>query len=844
MAIELAKAYVQIIPTTKGIQNTIQEEIGGEKIGTTAGLKIGNALKGALGKVAIGATIAKIFKDSLTQGSKLQQSFGGLDTIYGDAADTAKEYAYAAAQAGISANDYAEQAVSFGASLKQAFGGDTTKAVYAANTAILDMTDNAAKMGTPLESIQNAYQGFAKQNYTMLDNLKLGYGGTKTEMERLLKDAQELSGVEYDISNLGDVYEAIHVIQGELGLTGVAAQEASGTFSGSFGAMKASVANLLANMSLGEDIMPSLQSLVTNTKNFLVGNFLPMVGNVLKSVPQIIGGLFEMAAGWIKGIDWYGAGVSILTKISTGIQNLRDTIPQKIREIGQTARNWFESVDWKDVGQKAINLIRMGANILFDEIPNLLMDIGNAAFSLFEGVDWAQAGSDAINFIGTAISSLLDLVPGLLQTIGTNALNLFTSLNWISAGANLIAFITSGMAALINNIPIALKAIGSKALEWFRSIEWSDVGSKVIAFITSGMHLLVNNIPLALKSIGDAAWNTFTSINWAQAGRDIISFIGSGAQALFTYIPEKLKTIGSNALTRIKGIDWVQAGRDIITKIVNGLIDFFTKIPEKLVEIGKSAIDSFLSINWIEAGKNTITSIVDGILGKEPTVKSTTAEVAKSAQRSFTGPGWRTIGGMSAQDVALGIQSKRHNASAAGKLISDAARTSMGGGGKFVSVGEGMASGVLQGLNNMLARIRQAAATIASTALTALRNYAQIGSPSRLFRDEAGKWLALGVAEGFEDYMPVDDMVSTMQDVTGRIAGAARKSNIGELTFSGTAVPAEQTDIGYAMEAMVDTMLSGTRDIANGVEKGISKMRMVSNNRETARFVANLGFAR
>lgn len=169
MATELGKAYVQIVPSAKGIGGAIQSELGGSatSAGKSAGLNIVGAIKGAIAAAGIG----KAIKSSLTAGGNLQQSFGGLDTIYGDAAEAAKNYAAEAAKAGISANSYAEQAVSFGASLKQAFEGDTTKAVEAANTAIMDMADNAAKMGTPIENIQNAYQGFAKQNYTMLDNL-------------------------------------------------------------------------------------------------------------------------------------------------------------------------------------------------------------------------------------------------------------------------------------------------------------------------------------------------------------------------------------------------------------------------------------------------------------------------------------------------------------------------------------------------------------------------------------------------------------------------------------------------------------------------------------------------
>ena len=169
----IGKAYVQIIPKAEGISGKMEKLLGGgaEESGKNAGVSFGKKLIGGLAKVGIGAAVVKIFKDSVAEGANLQQSFGGLDTLYGDASDTMKQYAYEASQMGISANDYAEQAVSFGAALKSAFGGDTAAAAEAANMAIMDMTDNAAKMGTPIESIQNAYQGFAKGQYNMLDNL-------------------------------------------------------------------------------------------------------------------------------------------------------------------------------------------------------------------------------------------------------------------------------------------------------------------------------------------------------------------------------------------------------------------------------------------------------------------------------------------------------------------------------------------------------------------------------------------------------------------------------------------------------------------------------------------------
>ena len=237
MATELAKAYVQIIPSAKGMGGEISNALNGEasSAGKSAGFNIASAIKSAI----VAAGIGKVIKSSLEAGGALPQSFGGLETLYGDAAEGAKKYAMEAAKAGISANSYAEQAVSFGAALKQAYGGDTTAAMEAANVAILDMADNSAKMGSDLGSIQAAYQGFARGQYQLLDNLKIGYGGTGAEMERLLSDAEKITGVKYDINNLGDVYKAIHVIQENLDLTGVAADEASTTFSGSLNAMKA-----------------------------------------------------------------------------------------------------------------------------------------------------------------------------------------------------------------------------------------------------------------------------------------------------------------------------------------------------------------------------------------------------------------------------------------------------------------------------------------------------------------------------------------------------------------------------------------------------------------------------
>ena len=369
---DIGKAYVQIIPKAEGISGQIEDIVSpaAESSGKKGGASLGKALLKGLAAAGVVAGVTKLLSDAIGEGAKLQQSFGGLDTLYGEAADTAKEYAYQAAAMGISANDYAEQAVSFGAALKSAFGGDVVKAADSADMAISDMADNAAKMGTPIESLQNAYQGFAKGNYTMLDNLKLGYGGTKTEMERLLKDAQELSGVEYDIDNLGDVYEAIHVIQGELGLTGVAAQEAETTFSGSFNAMKAAAANVLGNLALGEDIRPALHGLAATMKTFLVGNALPMIANIAKQIPTFLAMLPSFIADMAP--DILAGAADIVANLATGIV---DNIPTFIAGLGDlfdSLQTAFTNIDWGGVANSLLTGLQTAVGSIWDSVAALL----------------------------------------------------------------------------------------------------------------------------------------------------------------------------------------------------------------------------------------------------------------------------------------------------------------------------------------------------------------------------------------------------------------------------------------------------------------------------------------
>jgi len=530
MAIDLGNAYVQIMPSAKGINGKITEALGGEskKAGEESGKSIAAGIISTLKGALVAAGVGKLIQSALTEGGKLQQSFGGLDTIYGDAADAAKKYAAEAVKAGISSNSYAEQAVSFGASLKQAFGGDTTKAVEAANTAIMDMTDNAAKMGTPIESIQNAYQGFAKGQYTMLDNLKLGYGGTKTEMERLLADASKLSGQKYDISNLGDVYDAIHVIQGELGLTGVAAAEASETFSGSFGAMTAAAQNFLGSIALGENVGESLGVLIETTGTFLTNNLLPMVGNIFASIPTILStvitqGLPALQTAFL-GIFESLKATFTPESIAAGVQTVQDMIngvmsaaPGMITAGAATIKSLYDGI-----GQNAPDIIAQGSetvNGFLDSflggLPDILNAGADAVRSLSDGVSGNMpavieaAGQAALSFIETIASNLpaiLDagmnllsaLVDGIIQTVPT----------LLSAGIDVIAQLASTFLA---NLPTIL-----------------ECGIQLIAQLIAGIIQKTPDVLGAiLQLVGDVA-EKFLSYDWASLGLRIIEGIARG----------------------------------------------------------------------------------------------------------------------------------------------------------------------------------------------------------------------------------------------------------------------------------------------------------------------------
>lgn len=333
---DLGKAYVQIVPSAEGIQGSITKLIGGEA--ESAGSSAGKSMLGSMSKaITTGAVVGGIasigkalfdgIKTIVTEYANYEQLVGGVETLFKGSADVVKGYAENAYKtAGLSANEYMETVTSFSASLLQSLGGDTAKAAKVADMAITDMSDNANKMGTSMESIQNAYQGFAKQNYTMLDNLKLGYGGTKEEMQRLLTEAEKIKRAHgeiatYSINSYADIVEAIHVVQTEMGITGTTAKEAEGTITGSLNAVKAAWKNLLAGMGNKNADIDKLVGNLVSTVEIALDNLMPVIDTALQGIGTVIDKLSPIVAEHLPGfIDTVSPMfVDAATQIATAV---------------------------------------------------------------------------------------------------------------------------------------------------------------------------------------------------------------------------------------------------------------------------------------------------------------------------------------------------------------------------------------------------------------------------------------------------------------------------------------------------------------------------------------------
>lgn len=447
-----------------------------------------------------------------------EQLVGGVETLFKDNANTVENYANNAYKtSGLSANEYMETVTSFSASLLQSLNNDTAKSAEVADMAITDMSDNANKMGTSMESIQNAYQGFAKGNYTMLDNLKLGYGGTKSEMERLLSDAQEISGVKYDISNLNDVYQAIHVIQGELGITGTTAKEASTTIQGSVSSMKSAWQNMLTGLATGNT--EGIGNLVNN----LVDSVMTASQNILPRVQEIANGITAVLPELITKIN-----ENLPTILESGVQILNTLMQGIITNLPA-------------IMESANQIINTLLTTLIDMLPQIIEGGIQIIVSLIQGL--AQ--------------ELPTLIPQIVETVITITETLLDNIDMIiDAGIELILGLADGLIEalpdLIDKIPVIIDKLITAITNNLPKI--IETGIKLIIKLAEGLikaiPQLISKIPEIIKSLVDGFKEYFS--NMSDVGKNLVSGIWEGIKNAKNWLMDKVKEWCGNILDGIK----------------------------------------------------------------------------------------------------------------------------------------------------------------------------------------------------------------------------------------------------------------------------------------------------
>ena len=527
----------------------------------------------ALGAVAVaaGAAAVKLGKEVIAAYADYEQLVGGVDTLFKDSSQEIQRYAANAYKtSGLSANEYMETVTGFSASLIQSLGGDTEKAAKYADMAITDMSDNANKMGTDMSSIQNAYQGFAKQSYTMLDNLKLGYGGTKQEMERLLADAEKISGIKYDISSYADVVEAIHVMQESMDIAGTTAKEAEATISGSVNALKSAVSNLIVGFGDADADMELLCSNMADAFKTVIANVAPVIGNIAAALPTALDALLTAVGDLLPTLlDTVAKLFSQVLK--TLLSLLPQLIPAAVSAVMTVVNALIENLPL--IIDAAVQLVSSLVNGIANALPALIPAAVKAIVTIVRGLtdNLPLILDAALQLITGLAQGILDSLPILIEALPQIITRIVDFLigaipQIIEAGIQLLTSLVTALpdiiAAIVEVIPQIIDGI-IKALI-----------SAIPLIIEAGIKLLialVQNLPTIITTIVAAIPQIISSVIDAVIGA-IPQLVAAGVQ-LFIALIENLPTII---------VEIVKA----IPQIIAGIVDAFGGYFGKMAEVG------------------------------------------------------------------------------------------------------------------------------------------------------------------------------------------------------------------------------------------------------------------
>ena len=604
-------------------------------IGSSA-IKVGKglAVAGAAAATAVTALVSK----SVGAFADYEQLTGGVETLFGAGGRSVEEYAQSVGKsvsdiqgkydslmsaqnvvlenankaymtAGMSANEYMDTVTGFSASLISSLGGDTNKAADYANSALVDMSDNANKMGTDMESIKHAYQGFAKQNYTMLDNLKLGYGGTQEEMKRLLSDAEKLTGQRYDISSFADITQAIHAIQTQMDITGTTAKEASTTISGSWGSLKAAFQNVLVGLTTGEDMFDQSLDALINTAVTFGQNIIPAIKGALSGVGYLIEGLAPVIGETIPPLindlapTLANSAVSLISSLVNGLtQNatqfseclsnmiivavagISTVVPQLLDAASKIVSNLMQGLtnSMPQIVNGAVTLIEGLVNGLVNNIPLLIMGAVQLVASLANGLiaNLPRIIDAGVNLITGIVSASYSMMPQIIQN-----------------GMQLVVNLAVGLVRAIPQLIAALPRITGAIVKGFKSVNWFDLGLQLIKSIWEG-----------IKSIGSEMWNGVkekTSELWGGV-KNVVSEKLNNIKSAYDAHGRGLKGATFAAIEGVK--EYYRTGYDAINQLTGGKLgEVVNAVGEKMEVVKGKFSEAFGNV------KNTVMTIFENI---------------------------------------------------------------------------------------------------------------------------------------------------------------------------------------------------------------------------------------
>ena len=653
-----------VVIKIKGDDSPFQKVLG--KIGSA----VNTAVKASAAAVgAASAGVAALGTACINAYADYEQLVGGVETLFKDSADTIQIYADNAYKtAGLSANEYMETVTSFSASLLQSLDGDTEKAAAAADLAITDMADNANKMGTAMESIQYAYQGFAKQNYTMLDNLKLGYGGTKEEMQRLLADAEKLSGVKYDLSSYADIVEAIHVIQTEMGITGTTAKEASTTIQGSVASMKAAWANLMVGMADDTQDFDLLLSNFIESIGTVADNLLPRIGVVIEGMGKLVAGLAPEIASALPTLtnellpNLVELGVQSISALVQGIQENGDSLAAgALSIVGTLAEGIAELLPM--VADTAASLVVSLADGLTESLPNIIPVAIETISTLVENLtENANTIIDAgIQIILALGEGLIAALPQLIETVPQIVINIANVINdnapkLVDTALYLITRLAVGLVQAIPTLVVNIPKIIEAIVAAFMAFQWLNLGKQMIDGVANGVKKAGESMATAAKNAFSKFKSKITGSEVAtelkNIGKYIIDGIVGGIKNSLSRIANVAGKIKDTLLSKLKGLFKIASPSKLMKEEVGAYIG--EGIAVGIEESGQMAVD---------AAETVANGIIDAFAGTETAVayaKKTAQKVGDVLERELT-----------KQNAALQEMQKQADAQQAAEELAD-----------------------------------------------------------------------------------------------------------------------------------------------------------------------------